>query len=173
MRRLASLIESPVEEIQFKGQTYYKSTAKDRGGYLLYPGECFLLPDARTMVIGREKAIRNVIEQDRTTRPELVRGDGWQAVENCVAALAIDQPNDCWDVGWGGAFLTEMLLLDEFQIKNPLHVIQGVELRDTVTLHAIMDFPTAKAASENALRVIGNQAMLSLENTMLKLTTGA
>jgi hypothetical protein len=38
--------------------------------------------------------------------------------------------------------------------------------------NAIMDYPTAQAASENALGVIGAQAMLTLENTMLKVAMG-
>ena len=162
--RLVSQSDAPFMELKFNGKTYYKSTLKDKA--ILHPGECFLFPDAHTIVIGREEAVLRVIGKGRESRPNLARGDDWSAVERCPIAASVDEPEGLDDLSDQG--LVVMSLLDDvIGIEGAQRLTCGIENLDPLKLHAIVTLPTAKKAREDALFVLVDQVMKAVEMTMI------
>ena len=143
--------DSSLIELRVKGKVYYKSSL--RHSSIVSPGECYLFPDARTMVVGREEAVLLAIGQGRESRPELARGRDWRSVESCPIVLAV--ANLDGDGGFGVYDLvTSLLLSPTSSMENAQRMTCGVDNLGALRLHAIVTLPSTEVARPAALALL-------------------
>jgi hypothetical protein len=160
--------DSPLIESGIKGKTHYKSTLKT--SWIMRPGECYLFPDARTIVVGREKAVLRVIGQGRESRPELAKGDDWRAIETCPIALAVDKLDGertlrHYDL------VTSLLFTTTGEIEHAQRMTCGIDHLEALRLHAIVTLLDAEESRRSALALLAEQWTIGLTFSALRVMT--
>ncbi len=157
---------SPPIELEIKGKTYYKSTAKR--SWITGQGECYLFPDARTIIVGREEALLHVIGRGRATRPDLAKGDDWRTVETCPIALVVNKL--AWERPLGHyELMTSLLLPPTCEIEHVERVTCGIDHLEAMRLHAIVTLPNAEESRRSALTLLAEQWTAALSVSALRI----
>jgi hypothetical protein len=102
--------------IAFEGREYYHARPDDvkkaafpgilriiSGQDSLPDGLCFYLPDARTLVLGSEEQIRQIIHRGGPEVPDWVRAAGWEGVARGVMAVALTNRGEHLKKVWQAA----------------------------------------------------------------------
>jgi len=117
-------------EVRFEGRTYYKAKIPEFGGPEFV---CFHFPDARTLVLDSEDKLRDLIRQGKRARPDYVKGNDWQEVEDGLIAVAIDNRDQSWNIETDEPEVLPMAPL----LQNATRWVFGVDGADSLLLHAI------------------------------------
>jgi hypothetical protein len=168
------------KEVSFQGRVYYHVRRGDilkssfpgvirmiSGQDMLLNGMCFYLPDRRTLVLGSEEQVRQMIRRGGAEAPAWARAAGWEKVARGVVAVALNNRDEHMANVWQAAGKESW-----WPALPGLHVVSdrasafvfGAELDGGVRLDAL-----AACAGEGDARAVANAALdlLSLGQTAL------
>jgi hypothetical protein len=146
--------------VPFEGRSYDKlkesgtpQPARPRLDFCLY------FPDARTVVVGDDASLREVIRRPGKSRPDLAGDPGWQEVDRglIAAACTLDDPKD--EPDGITEFLAGLAMDAVPQLPYPRRTFCGITEDETVRLRTSHDYPDAKEAGAAALKSIGELAL--------------